>query len=612
MCGIVGIHGLRAESADLSASLRALSLRGPDKQASLLSGKALLGQSRLSIIDTSSASDQPMQDPTGRYSLIFNGEIYNYRTLAVKLEDAGISLITLGDTEVLLHWLILHGKKGLQDLNGFFAFAFYDKEEDALLLARDRIGIKPLYYVDSEIELVFGSELKAILPLLTEKTIDPISVDFFFQLNYIPAPHSIYREVRQLLPGQMMEYTHGLAKISSYFTITKANQYPSKPKENLHDLLAASVKRRLVADVPLGSFLSGGVDSSIIAALAIQEKKDLKTFSIGFKNQGYFDESQYAEQVAKHIGSDHRTLHIHEEELLHSLDAVLAYIDEPFADSSAIAVYALSHFARKEVTVALSGDGADELFGGYNKHQAHLRAIAAPWSDKALRMLLPIMDLIPNSRSNALGNKARQLKRYLQGSRESAGERFWSWSSWTSDEELAMLLDPAISGCSRSARVPYLPSNESMEEVLLRDTQLVLPNDMLVKVDRMSMANSLEVRVPFLDHTVVTYAHRLKANERLAPGRGKFILREQFSHLLPTDIFDRKKKGFEVPLESWFLGPLQSRMNAVLTDGRLLHSGLFQKDYLNTLTARLEKKQIGDQVHLLWALMVFHSFLSKH
>jgi asparagine synthase (glutamine-hydrolysing) len=611
MCGIVGIHGSRAESADLSASLRALSLRGPDMQASLLSGKALLGHSRLSIIDTSSASDQPMQDPSGRYSLIFNGEIYNYRTLAAQLEEAGVSLRTHGDTEVLLHWLILYGIKGLQDLNGFFAFAFYDKEDDALLLARDRIGIKPLYYAVADHELIFGSELKAILPLLPEKTINPVSVDLFFQLNYIPAPQTIHQEVKQLLPGHLLEYRNGKTSISAYFKISDAIRKPSKQKENLHDLLASSVKRRLVADVPLGSFLSGGVDSSIIAALAIQEKKDLKTFSLGFADQAYFDESPYAEKVAHHISSDHQTFHIHEEELLHSLDDVLAYIDEPFADSSAIAVYALSRFARKHVTVALSGDGADELFGGYTKHQAHLRAIEAPWTDSILNAFRPLLSLMPSSRSSALGNKMRQVDRYLRVASADPGERFWAWSSWTSEERLRSLLKEEILGSSREARASYLPTNQSMEEVLLRDTELVLPNDMLVKVDRMSMANSLEVRVPFLDHEVVSYAHSLNADHRMSKGKGKKILREQFSHLLPAEIFERKKKGFEVPLESWFLGPLHSRLNSVLSDGLLAESGFFHTQELSHLSRKLSQKNIAEEVHLLWALMVFHSFLRK-
>ncbi|MDA0974211.1 MAG: asparagine synthase (glutamine-hydrolyzing) [Bacteroidetes bacterium] len=612
MCGIVGIHGPRAEGADLSASLEALSLRGPDRQAFILTGKACLGHARLSIIDTSAASDQPMQDPSGRYSIVFNGEIYNYRTIREELEAEGLVFQSSGDTEVLLHLLIKEGVEGLKRLNGFFAFAFYDAQKDELLLVRDRLGIKPLYYSDSEGSISFGSEMKALSPLLGSSDIDPIGVDLFFQLNYIPAPHTANLSVKQLLPGHYLRHSKGITTIERYFQIARpSSKRISDIHTTLYSLMETSVERRMVSDVPLGSFLSGGVDSSIIAALAVKQKKNLKTFSIGFRDQGYFDESQYAEQVADHIGSDHRTLHIHEEELLHSLDAVLDYIDEPFADSSAIAVHALCHFARQEVTVALSGDGADELFGGYNKHQAHLRAFNTPWSDSLFRMSRPIWSLIPSSHSSRLGNASRQLGRYLDVAKLPAQERFWAWSRWTDAKTLQQLLSPEVFGQANEAKQAYLPQEASMEAMLRGETQLVLPNDMLVKVDRMSMANSLEVRVPFLDHEVVNFAHSLRASERLRPGQGKFILKASFADLLPAEIFERKKKGFEVPLEHWFKGPLYQRMHSVLSDGRLASSGLFQVGYLNALDEALSKGQIAGQVHLLWALMVFHSFLSK-
>ncbi len=612
MCGIVGIYGPRAEGAELSASLEALSLRGPDRQAFIHTGQVCLGHARLSIIDTSAASDQPMQDLSGRYSIVFNGEIYNYRTIRDELKAQGREFQSSGDTEVLLQLLIKEGVEGLKRLNGFFAFAFYDAQEDELLLVRDRLGIKPLYYSDSEGSLFFGSERKALSPLFNQGEIDPTGVDFFFQLNYIPAPHTANRSVKQVLPGHFLRHSKGKTSIERYYQIASLSSKPiSEINRKLHSLMETSVERRMISDVPLGSFLSGGVDSSIIAALAVKQKKDLKTFSIGFRDQGYFDESQYAEQVAEHIGSDHRTLHIHEEELLHSLDAVLDYIDEPFADSSAIAVYALCHFARKEVTVALSGDGADELFGGYNKHQAHLRAFKKPWSDSFFKASRPLWSLIPSSHSSHLGNTSRQLGRYLDVAKLPAQERFWEWSRWTDAKTLQRLLSPEVFGQANEAKQAYLPQEASMEAMLRGDTQLVLPNDMLVKVDRMSMANSLEVRVPFLDHEVVNFAHSLRASERLKPGQGKFILKASFSDLLPAEIFERKKKGFEVPLEHWFKGPLYQRMHGVLSDGRLASSGLFQVGYLNTLDEALSKGQIAGQVHLLWALMVFHSFLSK-
>jgi asparagine synthase (glutamine-hydrolysing) len=377
-------------------------------------------------------------------------------------------------------------------------------------------------------------------------------------------------------------------------------------------MLDDAVRSRLVSDVPLGSFLSGGVDSSIIAALAVKHRPGLKTFSIGFKDNSHFDESAYAEQVAAHIGSDHQTIQLHDDEMLHHVTGLLEYIDEPFADSSSIAVHALSHHTRKEVTVALSGDGADELFGGYNKHQAHLAVLSPSVKEKLASTVGSLSKGIKGSHSSVVGNLIRQAQLFSTGKDLGALDRYWTWASWTmSDEVDDLLLNPRDERY-RSILESLGPKNESLEEVLLSDTRGVLPCDMLTKVDRMSMANSLEVRVPFLDHRVVEFAHGLKADERFRRGQGKFILQDEFGHLLPNEIFERKKKGFEVPLESWFLGPLKNELKNALTDGVLYNSGLFSITKLNELEHALDQGKISSKVHLLWALLVFYRFYSRY
>ncbi len=608
MCGITGVIGPGAKDIDLKESLSALSLRGPDRQAEIITGTAHLGHARLSIIDTSSMGDQPMQDPSGRYTLVFNGEIYNYHTIAESLEQSGVSFRSKSDTEVLLHLLIQKGRDALKELNGFFAIAFHDAEEDSLLLARDRIGIKPLYYSYQEERLAFASEMKGLLPLIGRKNIDHDALHLFFRLNYLPVGTSIFKETEQLEPGESILYKNGSIKKEKFYSGDDV-----KPQgQSLYELLDDSVRLRLVSDVPLGSFLSGGVDSSIIAALAVRHKPDLKTFSIGFKDNALFDESSYAEKVARHIGSDHLTIQLSEDEMLHHVNGLLEYVDEPFADSSAIAVHALSHHTRSEVTVALSGDGADELFGGYNKHQAHLMAIGSGMKEQLIGATGKLLSGIEGGHGSLTGNFIRKAKRFSEGRNLSALERYWAWASWSTPDDVSRLLDVDRSLEYQEVLKALGPRDNSLEEVLRSDTRSLLPGDMLTKVDRMSMANSLEVRVPFLDHRVVEYAHSLKASERFRKGQGKYILRDSFGHLLPDEIFTRKKKGFEVPLESWFIGPLFETVHSAMSDGVLIGSGLFNAEEINSLRLSLEAKKIGHKVHMLWALLIFHRFYSRY
>ena len=384
MCGITGIYAYnmvgRVSMINVANATSALSKRGPDFQGSWNDQQVALGHRRLSIIDPTPEGHQPMWDASQRYCIVFNGEIYNYKSLRQELLSAGVQFNSETDTEVLLNLYIKEGKAFLHKLNGFFAFAIYDTQEKSIFIARDRIGIKPLYYLTDNDRLLFASEMKSLMQYGIDKTIDFTALHTYLQLNYIPAPRTIFQSVKKLLPGQYIELANGELKIESWYTIPYArekytDQNYEQQQKTFADLLEQSVQKRLVADVPLGSFLSGGIDSSVIATLAKRHKEDLHTFSIGYKDEKFFDETDYAKAVAKKIGSEHTVFSLTNQDLYEHVHDILDYFDEPFADSSAIAVYILSQETKKHATVALSGDGADELFGGYNKHEAFNRII---------------------------------------------------------------------------------------------------------------------------------------------------------------------------------------------------------------------------------------------
>ncbi|MDH5396926.1 MAG: asparagine synthase (glutamine-hydrolyzing), partial [Cyclobacteriaceae bacterium] len=526
MCGITGIYAFnlvgRFHMINLANATKSLERRGPDHQNTFHNDFVGLGHRRLAVIDTSIEANQPMTDPSGRYVLVYNGEIYNYKEHRQRLEKQGESFSTQSDTEVLLKMLVQEGKECLPKLNGFFAFAFYDKEENYLLLAIDRYGIKPLYYLCDEDKVLFGSEMKALFEYGLNKELDHTALSQYFQLNYTPGPETMIKGVKKLMPGEYVEvgspreepsprYKRGLCKRGLWYelpyreTINAPLSY-DEACVAMGKVLENAVQKRLVADVPLGSFLSGGIDSSIVAMLAKRHKKDLHTFSIGFKDEKYFDETGYANQVAQKIGSEHTVYKLEYGDFEDNFKDILNSFDEPFADSSAIAYYLLSKKVRKQMTVALSGDGADEIFGGYNKHRAFYRAYHPNAADKTIGALRYLWKVLPASRHNSLTNKFRQLQRFADGMALDAQGRYERWAVMTEWGEVERLLSPRY---KRGLSERYKPSPRykrglsDINDVLYADMQLVLPWDMLVKADRMSMANSLEVRVPFLDHEVV-------------------------------------------------------------------------------------------------------------
>lgn len=626
MCGITGIYAFnligKLHKVNVTAATMALDKRGPDCQDIHLEEWVALGHRRLSIIDTRAIANQPMWDESKRYCIIFNGEIFNYRELRKGLEHKGVSFFSDSDTEVLLKLYIVEKEKALSKLNGFFAFCIYDRQEQTMFLARDRFGIKPLLYSFDDDKFIFGSEMKSILAYGMEKTIDYSSLYLYLQLNFIPGPGSIFTNVKKLPPGHYMTVSKGKHEIASYYTIpyNPNNSIPyGDAKEKLKSLLEESVRKRLVADVPLGAFLSGGIDSSVICALAVKHKPDLHTFSIGYRDEKFFDETHYANLVAKKLNTKHTVFSLTNNDLYESLHSVLDYIDEPFADSSAIAVNILSKETRKHATVALSGDGADELLAGYNKHEAFYR-MAHPGSSETLALMLaPLAKLLPQSRNSALANKTRQLMRYREGKSMSLPDRYWRWATFADKDQAMNLLHPDLRTnfwlkdyvSRRKDILSTLPENGNINDVLLTDMRLVLPNDMLVKVDMMSMANSLEVRVPFLDFEVVNFLFSLPEDYKINKNIRKRILQDAFRDILPSQLYKRPKKGFEVPMLKWLRHEMKSTVNDLLSQKAVEDQGIFYYPEVERLKQQLNTSNPGDAHARIWGLVVFQYWYGK-
>ena len=629
MCGITGILSFNENGKKylhkINVATHSLQKRGPDGEGFYEHNNCALGHRRLSIIDTSELATQPFTDSSGRYTIAFNGEIFNYQELRKQLETKGIKFKSQSDTEVLLYLFLNEKENCLEKLDGEFAFAIYDKVNEELFLARDRFGIKPLYFYKDEERFVFASEMKALIAFDIPNEIDKTSLQTYLHLNYIPAPYSIFKNVLKLDAGNYMVIKkNGKTAKFAYYSLPDLTQTPvftnyEKAQQELKSLLEKSVQKRMIADVPLGTFLSGGIDSSIITAIAAQHTKHLNTFSIGYKDEPIFDETYYAQLVAKKHKTNHTVFQLSNDDLFANLHQVLDYIDEPFADSSALAVNILSMHTRKHVTVALSGDGADEIFAGYNKHAAELKARKGGFKAQLVKSSHTILKHLPKSRNSKTGNKIRQLEKFAEGMKLSEQERYWQWAKWSGfmanevfTKEFA-LNSKALSEFEKRKNEILKNLNIDYNSVLLTDLQLVLENDMLVKVDRMTMSQSLEVRVPFLDHKIVDFAFSLPVNFKIDSTNRKKILKDAFKDMLPEELYHRGKKGFEVPLLQWFKTDLKSMITEdLLSDNFILQQNIFSLDSIKQLKSELFSKNPNEAVAKVWALIVFQYWWKKY
>lgn len=624
MCGITGVIAFTEKGKEtfslLDNSLKTLAQRGPDGEGKYIHNNVALGHRRLAIIDTSAVANQPFTDASGRYTIIFNGEFFNFKEHRDKLKD--FPLRSSSDTEVLLYLYIKYGPAFLEFVNGFFALAIYDNVEEKTFIARDRMGIKPLLVYQDEDKLLFASEMKTLIALGIPREIDKTSLWQYIQFNYVPAPWTIFKGVRKMEAGAFIEIHKGEVKTKKYYTIpaqppVNPEKDYEKAKQKLEGLLDNSVQKRLISDVPLGAFLSGGIDSSVIVALASRHTKHLNTFSIGYKDEPMFDETKYAELVAKKYNTNHTVFKLSNDDLFENLYKVLDYIDEPFADSSALAVNILSMHTRKHVTVALSGDGADEMFAGYNKHAAEFRVRKKGIAETAVKVLNPLWNTLPKSRNSSFGNKARQLQKFSEGMNLSEQERYWKWASWYDAEDAVKFLAKAQRHEDYEKRKYEILKNinpkGNFNEVLFTDMHLVLQGDMLTKVDLMSMCNSLEVRVPFLDHTVVDFGFSLPSEFKITPQTGKKILKETFRSQLPEELFHRGKHGFEVPLLKWFRTGLKSMItDDLLNDNFIREQGIFNPEEIEKLKQKIFSFDSGDAATLTWNMLVFQYWWKKY
>lgn len=614
MCGIVGIW-LKNESEivqkeQLEAAVHTVHHRGPDASNVKINANIGLGHARLSVIDLSAGANQPMTDSSKRYTLVFNGEVYNYEALRQELPD-DVNYSTSSDTEVLLQYLIHFGLSKISHINGFFSFLFYDNQEKKMLFARDRFGIKPLFLYEDANQFIFCSELSSVFQFNIEKSLHPKALDLLFQLTYIPAPLTVLNHAVQILPGQCGIIQNGEINVEAYYELALTKQSKvsySDAVEEVKLLVEKAVKKRLVSDVPLGCFLSGGLDSSIVSLVAAQNKVGLKTFSIGF-DIPYFDESEFAKEMAESIRSDHHQIQLTQKDFSNRFTAFLNLNHQPFADSSAFAVYMLSETTKEHVTVCLSGDGADELFGGYRKHEAEykIRNISS-FKSVFVKVASKITKSLPQGRHSKWLELNRKIQKVNKGLRLSANERYWEWLTFISAKEKTLLFKN-----TSAHTLPQFKVDEDLNQVFINDQLFVLPNDMLTKVDRMSMAHGLEVRTPFLDHELVEFVNSLPSDFKVNKHGRKQILVDAFKDQLPERIYKREKKGFEIPIFDWLKDELAIVFNSkIFSESYILQQGLFDYGYVKKLRREFESANFGERIYVVWTLVIFQNWWNKN
>ncbi len=627
MCGIAGLVDLgginRAIVAPrLAAALDRLRRRGPDGEATWFDERAAFGHRRLAIIDLTQAAAQPMA--AHGFVVTYNGEVYNFTALREELAARGHRFQTQSDTEILLAGWREWGEGLLDRISAMFAFALWDPEKGELILARDRFGKKPLLFHHDGKRLAFASDLIALEKLVgTQFPIDPEALRLYVALRFVPEPRSIASGVTKVPPGHIVRFSSPGMSIARWYrperTAAPVFATEDEAASVLRRHLKTAVADRLVADVPVGAFLSGGIDSSIIAAVMAERGGTVRTFTVGFAGAPeYYEERPAALAVANHLGTKHTEISVSANDALAALPEVFAGLDEPFADSSAVPTYLVSRATRTHVTVALSGDGADEVFGGYRRYQGELYAERYRRLPRWLRknVIESLVRLLPESKDNPVLEASRRIKRFAAHAGKTATERQAGWARSLNEDELdALLVSPAPAAPTVEALVGQLrdgqPGSDPINIMLGAEIAFGLPGDMLVKVDRMSMANGLEVRCPYLDHHVIECAAAMPGGFKLAPGLGKRILRRAFADVLPASVFTRPKKGFELPVAAWLTGDLADGLRRAIDPARLRRQGLFRPEPPQRWLADLKSGR-RDTAWTLWTLLAFQSWAEAH
>lgn len=612
MCGILGYISERVilDEPDFRRALSLMSHRGPDAEGILKNGNCFLGHKRLSIIDLSESANQPMYSAGGKYAIVYNGEVYNFKELA---KEYNIVQKTSSDTEVILKMYELYGKDFPKYLNGMFSFCIIDREENEIYLARDRAGIKPLFYYSDDNIFAFASELKALraIPYISKNlSVNYSAVKTYLQLGYIPQPQTIYNNIYKFPSGHYATVNRGRITFSEYWntgSLIEENVIPDENSalEKLELLLTDSIKKRLICDVPFGVLLSGGIDSSLVTSLATKvSDTKIKTYTIGFSDSGA-DESDYARMVAKHLGTIHYEYFVTEKDAVELIPEIINCYDEPYADSSAIPTMLVSRMASIDVKMVLSGDGGDELFHGYGAYK---------WANRLNNNYLkkaagPINKLLKTG-----GNKYKRVSGLFDFGNETCIEPhiFSQEQYFFSAKEINKITTDRLSGYDT-----FLYEREALKRNLtpaenqaLFDINYYLKDDLLVKVDRASMKYSLEVRVPFLDYRVISFALNLHPELKIRNGEMKYLLKRLLYKHCPAAIFKRPKKGFSVPLNKWLLNDLNYLIPEYLSEKELIRTGILKPDEVASL---IKSYHSGRQYlyNRIWNLIILQQFLLK-
>ncbi len=619
MCGILGFINIDrnhvADEQTARAMATAIRHRGPDDEGFYFKNNVALGMRRLSIIDLATGH-QPISNEDGSAWVVFNGEIYNFQELRQRLLARGHQFSTNSDTEVIVHLYEDYGDELVEHLNGMFAFALWDERRQRLLIARDRMGEKPLYFTQTANSFIFASELKSlIVHPEVERRVNLLALRKYLQYEFVPSPHTMIAGVHKLRPAHRLIFENGEWRAEAYWRLSYESERlklsEDEAAEELHDRLREAVRMRLVSDVPLGVLLSGGIDSSTVAALACEAAEGrVKTFSIAFDEKS-FDESSYARLVAEHLGTEHYEQRFTEREMLEIVPEIPRLLDEPLGDGSLIPTFLLSRFTRERVTVALGGDGGDELLAGYPTYAAHrvadyyraLPQLAREW------LIEPAIARLPVSTENlSFDFKA---KRFVQGAALPAGERHTVWmGSYTAAQQRLLLAPEVLAACPDKQvfdeiRIyDHLNGHDVVEQMMKLDATHYLSECVLFKVDRASMAASLETRAPFLDHTLVEFLTKLPINLKMRGLTGKYILKRAMRDRLPQPVIKRPKKGFGMPVAKWVKGELRTFVRDTFARERLRRRGLFNADYVERLLDEHEHG-VADHRKLIWTLLMF-------
>ncbi len=623
ICGIYGFTGLGLEAEVITKKMCSVMVhRGPDDEGFYSDEKVSLGMRRLSIIDLVSGH-QPISNEDKNVWVVYNGEIYNFPELREQLIQKGHIFATRSDTEVIVHLYEEEGENFVSMLNGMFAVALWDKRTNTLYLARDRLGIKPLHYWQSDTSLVFSSEIKSILQAGYQRELDFSGMSRFFTFEYIPAPQTIFKDLKKLLPGHMMIIRESKVQIKKYWDVTPgcggdAAKNEETIMEDIYRRLKESVRKRLISDVPLGVFLSGGMDSSSITALMSEVAvSKIKTFSIGFREES-FNELGYAKVVADCFQTDHQEFVVESNLVKELVPKLIEYLDEPLADASIIPSYIISNLARKFVTVALAGEGGDELFAGYDTYKAYqvarfYRKVPKLIRDKIVKNI--VKSLPASGKRLSFEFKAKKFISGIDYPPEISNFIWWGAYSPAEKEKLFTADTQEKLSENLFAPISFHLDNTSAVDAVSRlgylDLKLYLQDDLLVKTDRMSMANSLEIRVPFLDHTFVEYAATIPSFLKLKRLTTKYILKKAMAPYLPPEILTRKKIGFDIPLGTWMRNELKDFVTDVLSPTNLNKHRFFN---LAAIEKLLKEHLQGAHNHrqLLWPLIIFQFWYNHY